>query len=428
MGKLLAVIEREFGERVRSKWFVITTLFAPLLFAALFVGPPYLAYKSARSVDMSSVVIVDGTNSGMGEGIATEMAGGVMATGKRAKVVLITPADSQRVIDSLRTAVGANALPAVAVVDAATISTGTVRLLLSGGAPLATSERIEAAAERELLRQRVASAGLDIDQARQIAQVRINAKIERVMKDGRSGNAKVNLVFGGGVAVLLYMVIVLYGQIVLRGVTEEKQSRVSELVLASVSPRVLLSGKVFGIGGVALVQLGFWTLSVVVLLANRARLLGALGVESTSMTLPSVTVAELVPLFAYFVLGYVMYAALFAAVGSIVSSEQEAQQAQTPVIMLLVGSAALLQPALQDPNGPIARVMSIVPFSSPILMPLRLGLAAVPTSELLLSIALLAVSALAAMVAAGRLYRTALLMYGKRPSVAEIFRWIRTNG
>lgn len=146
------------------------------------------------------------------------------------------------------------------------------------------------------------------------------------------------------------------------------------------------------------------------------------------MTLPSVTVAELVPLFAYFVLGYVMYAALFAAVGSIVSSEQEAQQAQTPVIMLLVGSAALLQPALQDPNGPIARVMSIVPFSSPILMPLRLGLAAVPTSELLLSIALLAVSALAAMVAAGRLYRTALLMYGKRPSVAEIFRWIRTNG
>jgi ABC-2 type transport system permease protein len=96
--------------------------------------------------------------------------------------------------------------------------------------------------------------------------------------------------------------------------------------------------------------------------------------------------------------------------------------------MLLVGSAALLQPALEDPNGPIARTMSIVPFSSPILMPLRLGLAAVPTSELLLSIALLALGALAAMVAAARLYRTALLMYGKRPSVAEIFRWIRTNG
>jgi ABC-2 type transport system permease protein len=199
-------------------------------------------------------------------------------------------------------------------------------------------------------------------------------------------------------------------------------------VLASVSPRVLLTGKVLGIGGVALVQLGFWTASAVTLLANRGRLLGALGVTSTSITLPAVTLFELAPLLAYFVFGYILYAALFAAVGSIVSSEQEAQQAQTPVVLLLVGSMALLQPALTDPDGPIARTMSIVPFSSPILMPLRLGLASVPASELVLSIVLLVISALAAMVAAARLYRTALLMYGKRPSLAEIVRWIRVNG
>jgi ABC-2 type transport system permease protein len=428
MGKLLAVIEREFGERVRSKWFLISTLFAPLLFAALFIGPPYLAYKSSRSVDLSAMAIVDATGATMGDGVATELAGGLMGTGKRAQVLIVAEADTARVIDSLRTLLGSNALPAVAVLDAGTISTGALRLLLAGSAPIVTSERLQAAAERELLRQRVAEAGLDLEQAQRIAKVRISATVERVLKDGRTGSAQVNLVFGGGVAVLLYMVIVLYGQIVLRGVTEEKQSRVSELVLASVSPRVLLSGKVLGIGGVALLQLGFWTLSVVVLLSNRARLLGALGVTSTSMTLPNVTFSELVPLFAYFVLGYVMYAAMFAAVGSIVSSEQEAQQAQTPVLMLLVGSVALLQPALADPDGPIARTMSMIPFSSPILMPLRLGLASVPTSEVVLSIGLLSLTAVAAMVAAGRLYRTALLMYGKRPSIGEIIRWIRING
>jgi ABC-2 type transport system permease protein len=428
MGKLLAVIEREFGERVRSKWFLISTLFAPLLFAALFIGPPYLAYKSSRSVDLSAMAIVDATGATMGDGVATELAGGLMGTGKRARVLIVTEADTARVIDSLRTLLGSNALPAVAVLDSGTISTGALRLLLAGSAPIVTSERLQAAAERELLRQRVAEAGLDLEQAQRIAKVRISATVERVLKDGRTGSAQVNLVFGGGVAVLLYMVIVLYGQIVLRGVTEEKQSRVSELVLASVSPRVLLSGKVLGIGGVALLQLGFWTLSLVVLLSNRARLLGALGVTSTSMTLPNVTFMELVPLFAYFVLGYVMYAAMFAAVGSIVSSEQEAQQAQTPVLMLLVGSVALLQPALADPQGPIARTMSMIPFSSPILMPLRLGLASVPTSEVVLSISLLSLTAVAAMVAAGRLYRTALLMYGKRPSIGEIIRWIRING
>ncbi|MCA2989112.1 MAG: ABC transporter permease [Gemmatimonas sp.] len=428
MGKLLAVIEREFGERVRSKWFLVSTLFAPLLFAALFIGPPYLAYKSSRSVDFSSMVIVDGSGTTMGDGIATELAGGLMATGQRATVIAVTATDSGKVLDSLRTRLGSNALPAVAVIDANTLAVGTMRLLLAGGAPIVTSERVQAAAERELLRRRVADAGIDLEQAQRIAKLRITATVERVMRDGRSGSAQVNLLFGAGVALLLYLIIVLYGQIVLRGVTEEKQSRVSELVLASVSPRVLLTGKVLGIGGVALVQLGFWTASAVTLLANRGRLLGALGVTSTSITLPAFTLFELAPLLAYFVFGYILYAALFAAVGSIVSSEQEAQQAQTPLVSLLVGSMALLQPALSDPDGPIARTMSIVPFSSPILMPLRLGLASVPASELVLSIVLLVISALAAMVAAARLYRTALLMYGKRPSIGEIIRWIRVNG
>lgn len=428
MGKLFAVIGREFGERVRSRWFLLTTLFGPLLFAALFIGPPYLAYKSSRSVDLSAMVIVDGTEQHIGDGIATELAGGLMATAQRAKVIRVTGPETGRVIDSLRTLLTVNTLPAVVIVDSRTMLNGDVRLLLSGSAPLSTSERLQKALERELLRQRIADAGLDVEQAERIAKVRVSTNVERVLRDGRSGSAQVNLIFGASVAILLYIVIVLYGQIVLRSVTEEKQSRVSELVLASVSPRILLSGKVLGIGGVALLQLGFWTASAITLLANRGRLLAALGVTASNMAIPSVTFGDLVPLFAYFLLGYVMYAALFAAVGSIVSSEQEAQQAQTPVLMLLVGSVALLQPALADPDGPIARTMSIVPFSSPILMPLRLGLASVPVEDLAVSICVLALTAVAAMVAAGRLYRTALLMYGKRPSLREIVRWIRLDG
>jgi ABC-2 type transport system permease protein len=427
MGKLFAVIGREFGERVRSKWFVLTTLFGPLLFAALFIGPPYLAFKSARSVDLSATVIVDGTAEGLGDGMANEMAGGLMSGGKRATVLRVNAGDVARVADSLKLHLTSGTIPAVAIVDMGTVSSGAMRLLLGGNAPLATSERLQKAAERELLRLRVSSAGLDLEQAEQIAKLRVSTTVERVFRDGRSGSAQINLIFGAGVAILLYVVIVLYGQIVLRSVTEEKQSRVSELVLASVSPRVLLSGKVLGIGGVALLQLGFWTASALTLLTNRGRVLAALGVTSSNMTIPAVSFGDLVPLFAYFLLGYVLYAALFAAVGSIVSSEQEAQQAQTPVLMLLVGSVALLQPALADPDGPIARTMSLVPFSSPILMPLRLGLSSVPVEDLAVSICVLALTAVAAMVAAGRLYRTALLMYGKRPSLREIISWIRLD-
>ncbi len=214
------------------------------------------------------MAIVDGIGMQMGEGIATELASGVMATGRRARVFAVTSNDSARVIDSLCTLVGTNTVSAVAIVDGGTLAAGSLRLLLAGGAQLSTSERLQTATERELLRQRVADAGLDLEQAQRIATIRVVATVERVLKDARSGSAKVSLVFSGGVAVLLYMIIVFYGQIDLRGVTEEKQSRVSELVLASVSPRPLLFGKVLGIGGVAVLQLATWTASVAVLLAN----------------------------------------------------------------------------------------------------------------------------------------------------------------
>jgi ABC-2 type transport system permease protein len=428
MGKLYAVIGREFGERVRSRWFLLTTLFGPLLFALLTIGPPFLAFRSARTVDLSTMVIVDASGKNVGAGIATELAGGLMGTARTPQVLTTDSAGTSRILDSLRTLIVTDQLPAVTVVDARSIATGAVTVLLSSSAPIATSDRLQKALERELLRLRVADAGLDAESALRLAQVRVTLTVERMMRDGRRGSAQVNLLFGAGVAILLYLVIVLYGQIVLRSVTEEKQSRVSELVLASVSPRVLLSGKVIGIGGVAVVQLGFWTASVVMLLANRGRLLSALGVSGVSMPLPSIAPVDLVPLFAYFLMGYVLYAALFAAVGSVVSSEQEAQQAQTPVLMLLVGSVALLQPALADPDGPIARTLSWVPFSSPIIMPLRLGLVAVPASQLVISMGLLCLTSVAAMIAASRLYRTALLMYGKRPSIREIVRWIRLDG
>jgi ABC-2 type transport system permease protein len=127
----------------------------------------------------------------------------------------------------------------------------------------------------------------------------------------------------------------------------------------------------------------------------------------------------------YFVLGYVQYAALFALVGSIASSEQEAQQAQTPVLMLLVSSIALLQTALQDPNGTVATALSMIPFSAPIMMPLRLGLADVPNRDVIVSICILCLTTVACQLVAGRVYRTALLMYGKRPTLTEIIRWMR---
>lgn len=425
MDKLTAVIGREFGERVRSKWFLLTTIFGPILIAALLIGPPWLASRSQATINTSALVLVDATGTGLGDALAIDIAGGLQSATTPPPVVVTEVSVLDSVTTVQRGRLMRGEISGFVQLDAGTITGGTARLVLRDGATPAFSERIAAALERQLRRAKLVALGLQSGDADDLARLRIRVQTTRLTADGSEASARVNLIFGFGVAILLYIAIVLYGQIVLRSVTEEKQSRVSEVVLASVPARVLLAGKILGIGGVALLQLGLWTLAVVGVLANRAAIFAKLGVQAASMPLPSISVESMILLGAYFVMGYALYAALFAIVGSIATSEQEAQQAQTPVIMLLVSSMALLQTALADPNGTVGRSLSLIPFSSPIMMPLRLGLTNVPTPDLIVSIGLLGLTAVGALLAAGRVYRTALLMYGKRPSLREIARWLR---
>jgi len=427
MDKLLAVIEREFSERVRSRWFLLTTLFGPLLFAALLVGPPWLAMRTRAGVDVAKVLIVDATGAGLGSAMAADLAGGLQGTAAPPPVLLVEPARLSATTDSLRARVLDRSIPGFLTLSGETIDEGRASLLLLTGSALGVSERLEESLERQLRQARLVSIGVDLPDASFVAQLRVDLRTTRLQNDGREASARTSMLAGFAVAMLLYVAIVLYGQIVLRSVAEEKQSRVAEIVLASVPARLLLSGKVLGIGGVALLQLGIWTGALVSLLANRAKLFAMLGLTATSLALPSVSLSDALLLAGYFVLGYVQYAALFALVGSIASSEQEAQQAQTPVLMLLVSSVALLQTALQDPGGNVTTALSLIPFSAPIMMPLRLGLTDVPSRQLLASIGLLTVSTVVCMLVAGRVYRTGLLMYGKRPTLSEIIRWLRAS-
>ena len=425
MDKLLAVIGREFGERVRSRWFILTTLFGPFLIAALLIGPPWLAMRSRAGVDVTKLLIVDATGSALGSAIAVDLAGGLQGTATPPQVLTISGSALTATTDSLRGEVVAKAVPGVFVLSGETLEDGRASLLLADGSALGVSERLEAALERQLRQARLVALGVDLPDASYVAQLRVDVRTTRLQADGREASARTSMIAGFATAMLLYITIVLYGQIVLRSVAEEKQTRVAEVVLASVPARVLLSGKILGIGGVAALQLGIWTGALAALVANRGRIFGLLGLDGTGVPLPPVHLTDVLFLGTYFVLGYVLYAALFALVGSIASSEQEAQQAQTPVLMLLVSSIALLQSALQDPNGSVATALSLMPFSSPIIMPLRLGLTDVPARELAASIGLLGVMTVGCLLAAVRVYRTALLMYGKRPSLREIMRWMR---
>jgi ABC-2 type transport system permease protein len=210
-------------------------------------------------------------------------------------------------------------------------------------------------------------------------------------------------------------------------VLEEKQSRVAEVVLSSVPSDTLLFGKVLGIGAVGFTQLAIWTAMSMLILWVRAPLLAAIGISTTRFALPDLTLMLAVVILLSFVLGFLFYAALFAAVGAIVNTEQDAQQAQLPVVLLLVISLSMVQGVITNPEGGLATAMTLLPFSSPIILPIRLSLTTVPDGEWIASLVILLVCSVGATYLASRLYRTGVLMYGKRPSLREAWRWVRTK-
>ncbi|HTG54385.1 MAG TPA: ABC transporter permease, partial [Gemmatimonadaceae bacterium] len=205
----------------------------------------------------------------------------------------------------------------------------------------------------------------------------------------------------------------------------EKNTRVSEVVVASVPTDTLLAGKVIGVGAVGVTQLIIWLGTGYLMTKARAPVLFALGAKPDPLNLPPVSWGAIVLMIVFFLLGYVFYSALFAAVGAMVSNEQDAQQAATPIILLVITPIIFLQTILQNPNSRAAEVLSWMPFSAPIIMPLRMVVTSVPTIEIVLTLTGVLFSCGVAVWLAARIYRVGLLMYGKRATLAEVVRWIR---
>jgi ABC-2 type transport system permease protein len=424
MAKLWVVAKREYLERVRTRWFIIATIFGPVLFAAIMILPPLVAERSRASENIADILILDATGTDLGDRIAAGL-GGVSDT-TSARVVRVAP-DELAAAESLATdSVLARKVRGYLVIDSATLAGTQARYAGTNASTIADMNEISRVAREQWLVMRFENAGVDPLEASTIARTRLRLETERLSSSGRGGSGRVNLLFAFGVAFLLYITIFLYGQNVLRGVMEEKQTRVAEVVFASVRPMTLLGGKVLGVGGVGMTQLLIWVASMFALYHVREPILTRFGVDVRNFPLPDISFGMLLLLLLFFVLGYVFYAALFAAVGAMVNSEQEAQQAQMPVVLMIVSSVVMLQAIITRPDGGLAQVMSLLPFSSPIVMPLRMAVINVPALEIALSIALVAAGCWGVVWLAGRIYRVGMLMYGKRPTLGELMRWVRS--
>jgi len=427
MAKLWTVIKREFLERVRTKWFIIVTIFGPVFFGVIMVLPAYLSVRGMKDVKVSDIRILDATGVGLGDRVATRLAGGPMGDANtQVEVVVpeqIAAAESTATHDVMK-----KARRGYLVLDSLTLTGQKARYAGRNASSMSEVQIIESAVRSALLGQRLEREGLDPKRVEALTKVKVEMSAERITDKGRGGSGIGSAIFGFLIAFLLYMMIVLYGQNILRGVLEEKTTRVAEVIVSSVSPDVLLAGKVIGVGAVGLLQQLVWLGSAATFYHFREPIFLKFGLPAgPAIPLPQVPPMLIVALVLFFILGYGLYAALFAAVGAMVSSQEDANQAAQPVVMLLVFSIIFAQPVMMNPTSRLAEIVSWIPFSAPVIMPMRMSAISIPWYELAGSLTGVAITCALAVWVSARIYRVGLLMYGKRPSMGELLRWIRQS-
>jgi ABC-2 type transport system permease protein len=422
MSKAGWVAQREFMVRVRSRQFIIMTLLGPFLFSLMFVIPALLARYDS---DKQTIWVHDA--SGL-------FAGAFQSEGEVVFREFNRQPDGWR--DSLQSGEGLGFLLIDPAID---LNNPTGFRYYSERPPgVATSDRITRAISDRIQQLKLKQRGLDagfVDSLR----TEVNLQTLRVTGEGEENSSTgAATVVGFMAAFIMYLFIFLYGSMVVRGVVEEKASRVMEVLVASVRPFDLMLGKILGIAAVGLAQFVVWIALTagLVALAQAAFLGGAQatsapmaesppdGFEGIMLGLGTLNLPFLLSMFLfYFISGYLLYAALFAAIGSAVDNEADTQQLMFPVTIPIILAIIVAQMVVQNPGSPLSFWFSMIPFTAPILMAVRLPFG-VPAWELALSMSLMVIGFLATTWIAARIYRVGVLMYGKKPTFREIFKWV----
>jgi ABC-2 type transport system permease protein len=450
MGKLLVVFKREYLERVRSRWFIIGTLLGPA-FLLLIVGAPRLmGDRSDGSRDVAHIDVIDATNDGLGARVSAALRARYPLS-RAPYLRTVEPSQLPAEEDRSVLRVQRDEVLGALVLDSTTLSGDSARYAGRNAGSHRDLDAIRNVVRNTVLSDQMTRAGIDPKRVDAFSHLRLDMHVRKIGDKGlEKGNPIAIILLGYGVALMLYMMIVVYGQAIMRSVLEEKSTRVAEVVVSSVNTDTLLAGKILGVGLVAISQVVSWiVLSAAALVyfpqimgsggdpggpdssgAVSGAISGAAGGASAAAALvttglPSVPVWAAIALFLCFILGFIFYASLFAAVGAMVNSQEDVQQAATPVMLLLVSSAVFMGPIMANPTSNLAKTISMLPTSAPIIMPLRMTLVPVPWFEVVGALAGVSAACAAAIWLSGRIYRVGLLMYGKKPTIRELAKWVR---
>ena len=413
MNKTMLIIRREYLTRVKKKSFILLTLLMPFIFAALIFVP--LALSLIKDGSDKTVYVVD-----PGDHYAPLFQNGGGWTFSR------QPKDDAAFYDK------DSGVEAVILIngDPAT-DDQALQIHSRNQVPADLVAIVENTVGNQVRQDKLAAYGIDsLDRIIADVQKPVHAITMQRDSDGSTKitNADIATAAGFLFTFLIYMFVMSYGAMVMQSVMEEKTNRIVELMVSAVSPFQLMLGKIVGIALVGLTQLAVWVLMLTAILTAAGQMFGTSGTGEATMMLSALMnlpFFEITLLFIlFFIGGYLLYASLFAAIGASINAQEDAQQFMTPMIVIMVFAMYAGLYTAENTNGPLAFWSSMFPLTSPIVMMVRIP-HGVPLWQELLSLGLLFGTCLACVWISGKIYRIGILLYGKKPNLKEMVKWIR---
>jgi len=414
MRNLWLIVKREYVGRGKTSAYLITTAFMAVMLLFTSLAPALFSGK--ESTKPITVVLLDNTGQ-----VGAPLRQALQAASSQQTVpsrVTLEDATSDEATLVERARKGSIA---ALIVDGTFPTAIKVRFLSGSVSTLSASSLVVAPLEGIVRSARMQAQGLDPKTAGEI--LRPMEVEERQLTSGSGERDQkgftASMLAAFGAVMMIYMVTLLNGTFVFQGVLEEKMSRVMEIMAAAVTPAELMAGKIIGLGALGLTQFAFFLLAIMG---------GNVWVRRLSAAAPQTLPINVVLLgLVFLVLGYILNSTLMAAAASTLSRMEDAQTMQMPITMLMVIPMLMLMPVINDPNGTVAVVLSLVPFFAPTIMLLRVAIADVPTWQIGLSIALMIVSTYYMVLASAKVYRAALLSYGGRPSMKQLWSYFKAG-
>jgi ABC-2 type transport system permease protein len=430
---MFIVLRREFLERVRSKGFLIGTVLFPLLMGALWIVPAMLGEGGGTR----KIVIVDQAPAGLGQIVeqvlthpeaAHPASAGASSKDDEDRITYVVTHETRplaAVKADLIRRVQAKEIDGWLYLPPDLVQTSQAQYRARDVANFMVIGDLSRATSRAVQAARLQASGIAPAQVAALVKP-VQLATGRITDKGEEGGSAqgtfwLAYIFG----LLTYMMILLYGVNVMRSVLEEKTNKISEVIVSSMRASHLMLGKILGVGAVALLQVGIWITAAAVAVSRSDAVAAHFHIDPKNLDIVHLPLGMVLGTVGFFIMGFLLYSAVYAALGAAVNSEQEAQQLQIFVLIPVMLPIAFLVRIVTDPLGHMATVLGMIPFTAPVTMAMRMASTTVPAAQVIGSLLGLLVTVLIVAWIAGKIYRVGILSTGKKPSLAELGRWLR---